>query len=576
MDVTVSRFWRQWEEEGTHPTRSIRETEMRVLASHQGEPGSILGGITTEIVPEYSASRRYFSGISRLPRPCIPVLLHSHLISPSSSQDLVVKSRPNLSTLEPGGRLYLQQGEGEAEDEGGGDADGDDGRAEQCVLPPPCVPQGTVLLRRHLLLQGDCLPALVPRQRLAALACGTTTLSSQYSPVLLLMAFHRLLTMRPLHTSFNQSGSRGGRAVRLLASQKCETGSILIRVTFGFSQMGIVLNDAADRRDFSGISISPTLQFRRFYILTSFHSHRLSKPRCMQPPNGLSMEQHRNKGAGEMGDPRGNPPTSGIVRHDSHMRKSRGRHRRESNPVLLGGRQPSWNAFAAPQRHRVDIVRTCAPGLSVRRGPQVSRKDTKVTAVGGAGRTKPTGEPVAAAAVTGYGGALAAGQAAAGGGGVEAQRGAAGDAGARPGAAAAAAAGVARPAQLRAGVVVLRAEAPHAHTGLQGRGRAARSAASRTLTYKYHTRRLARSPSTKANWVQSPAGSLNWESCRTMPLVGGFSRGSPTVAGAAMVVALVTAGVGAEEALRTVRAALVAGQQPPAGAGDALVAPPPA
>ncbi|KAJ8881073.1 hypothetical protein PR048_017546 [Dryococelus australis] len=37
--------------------------------------------------------------------------------------------------------------------------------------------------------------------------------------------------------------------------------------------------------------------------------------------------------------------------------------------------------------------------------------------------------------------------------------------------------------------------------------------------------RLAYSPATKANRVQSPAGSLNfckWESCRTMPLVGGF------------------------------------------------------
>ncbi|KAJ8891557.1 hypothetical protein PR048_004085 [Dryococelus australis] len=42
--------------------------------------------------------------------------------------------------------------------------------------------------------------------------------------------------------------------------------------------------------------------------------------------------------------------------------------------------------------------------------------------------------------------------------------------------------------------------------------------------------RLARSPPTKANRVQSPAGSPDfrrWESCRTIPLVGGFSRGFP-------------------------------------------------
>ncbi|KAJ8873499.1 hypothetical protein PR048_024317 [Dryococelus australis] len=42
--------------------------------------------------------------------------------------------------------------------------------------------------------------------------------------------------------------------------------------------------------------------------------------------------------------------------------------------------------------------------------------------------------------------------------------------------------------------------------------------------------RLTRSPPNKANRVQSPAGSTDfskWESCRTLPLVSGFSRGSP-------------------------------------------------
>ncbi|KAJ8875088.1 hypothetical protein PR048_022979 [Dryococelus australis] len=42
--------------------------------------------------------------------------------------------------------------------------------------------------------------------------------------------------------------------------------------------------------------------------------------------------------------------------------------------------------------------------------------------------------------------------------------------------------------------------------------------------------RLTRSPPTKTNRAQSPAGSpdfCKWASCRTMPLVGGFSRGSP-------------------------------------------------
>ncbi|KAJ8878663.1 hypothetical protein PR048_019246 [Dryococelus australis] len=44
------------------------------------------------------------------------------------------------------------------------------------------------------------------------------------------------------------------------------------------------------------------------------------------------------------------------------------------------------------------------------------------------------------------------------------------------------------------------------------------------------TQRLAHSPPTKANRVQFPTGSPDfrkWESCRMMPLVGGFSRGYP-------------------------------------------------
>ncbi|KAJ8894887.1 hypothetical protein PR048_000194 [Dryococelus australis] len=36
----------------------------------------------------------------------------------------------------------------------------------------------------------------------------------------------------------------------------------------------------------------------------------------------VTMERRRSERAGETGDPRENPPTNGIVRHDFHMRKS--------------------------------------------------------------------------------------------------------------------------------------------------------------------------------------------------------------------------------------------------------------
>ncbi|KAJ8894043.1 hypothetical protein PR048_006653 [Dryococelus australis] len=52
----------------------------------------------------------------------------------------------------------------------------------------------------------------------------------------------------------------------------------------------------------------------------------------------------------------------------------------------------------------------------------------------------------------------------------------------------------------------------------------------RNLPISLVTERLARSPPTRANPVQAPAGSPDfrkWESCRMMPLVGGFSHKSP-------------------------------------------------
>ncbi|KAJ8869707.1 hypothetical protein PR048_028702 [Dryococelus australis] len=66
----------------------------KLLASHTGEPGSIPGRVTpgflqVGIVPDDAAGRKVYSGISRFAYPCIPVQLHSHLIS--SSQDLLLR-----------------------------------------------------------------------------------------------------------------------------------------------------------------------------------------------------------------------------------------------------------------------------------------------------------------------------------------------------------------------------------------------------------------------------------------------------------------------------------------------------
>ncbi|KAJ8887694.1 hypothetical protein PR048_013912 [Dryococelus australis] len=70
----------------------------------------------------------------------------------------------------------------------------------------------------------------------------------------------------------------------LLASHQGEPGSIPGRVTPPFSQVGIVPYDAAGRRVFSGSTVSSALSFRRCFILTSFHAHRLSRPLMLRAP----------------------------------------------------------------------------------------------------------------------------------------------------------------------------------------------------------------------------------------------------------------------------------------------------
>ncbi|KAJ8880530.1 hypothetical protein PR048_017000 [Dryococelus australis] len=89
----------------------------------------------------------------------------------------------------------------------------------------------------------------------------------------------RTLTARARNPFINWG--RGGRAAGLPASHRGESGSTPGRVTPGSSQVGIVPDDAASRRVFSGIyrPPPPALAFQRRSILTLFHPHRLSRPR---------------------------------------------------------------------------------------------------------------------------------------------------------------------------------------------------------------------------------------------------------------------------------------------------------
>ncbi|KAJ8874596.1 hypothetical protein PR048_025462 [Dryococelus australis] len=98
------------------------------------------------------------------------------------------------------------------------------------------------------------------------------------------------------------------------------------------------------------------------------------------------MEQHRIEGAGETADPRENPLTSSIVRHDSHMRKS------ESDPARGNGISPRK---PADQRHR--LARLPNAEIRVRSGQRLipDRLDRGATVVQWLERPPPPhqGEP---------------------------------------------------------------------------------------------------------------------------------------------------------------------------------------
>ncbi|KAJ8875805.1 hypothetical protein PR048_023706 [Dryococelus australis] len=116
----------------------------------------------------------------------------------------------------------------------------------------------------------------------------------------------------------------GGVVVRLLAFHLGEQGSIPGRVAPGFCHVVVVLNDADGRRILSKISRlppPPPPPDLHPFNLTVLHTHLAS------PTSALKTSIAGIKGRGWTGDPRENPQTIGIVRQDSHMRKS------ESDPA---------------------------------------------------------------------------------------------------------------------------------------------------------------------------------------------------------------------------------------------------
>ncbi|KAJ8891929.1 hypothetical protein PR048_004488 [Dryococelus australis] len=252
------------------------ELTVRILASHQGEQGSISGRVTpgfsqVEIMLDDVPVWRVFSGISRFPSLRISAQLHSRLISPSS----------DLKTS---------------------------------------------------LLKTSRIPQLNSRGRRWA----------------------RWLSLPPRRTGFNP---RPGH--RIFTSENCTRRC---RWSAGFlGDLPFLPPLHSGAAPYSLQSLSSALKnslLRDAQISSLTHSLTLRPGGTSRVYNPIefSMEQRRNERAGENGRARENPPTSGVVRHDSHLRKS-GTDPAGSRTrlVWLGGEQANHNTTAA-QNGADDII----------------------------------------------------------------------------------------------------------------------------------------------------------------------------------------------------------------------------
>ncbi|KAJ8888298.1 hypothetical protein PR048_007785 [Dryococelus australis] len=237
-----------------------------------------------------------FLGNLPLPRPCIPALLHAHFASPSST----LKASMSAGTYLKCSRQRLLTASRE-----GGTCKCD--RESTCDLVQ-ALPQRVVAKTCSELLTAagqNSVTARLKRSNLVfdwlheALGTGLVSdwlLHAVKSFLSAELPASELVTKDSLKTAFrifcwavhlcitqrrNWRG-RGGLVVKLLAFHLGKPGSIHgAAAAPGFPHVGIVLDDAAVRRVFSGyLPFSPALSFRHCSVLITLHPRRLSRFRC--------------------------------------------------------------------------------------------------------------------------------------------------------------------------------------------------------------------------------------------------------------------------------------------------------
>ncbi|KAJ8894037.1 hypothetical protein PR048_006647 [Dryococelus australis] len=225
---------------------------------HQGEPSSIPGRVTpgfsqVGIVPDNAAGRRIYRRSSASPALEFR-LLHSHCISSSSALETSLRAA-QISQLS----------------------------VSQVRVKLPTPPN---------LLATSPLTSSLPT-KLAGLTNFSQHLKPKFKVVLKWLEKSSTkpfcINCKIISISLGNRG-RGGVVVRQLASQQDELGSIPDRVTSGFSQVGIMPDDATGRQVFSRISCFP-----RPFIPALLHTH-LTTPSSLHAPRN-QWQRKRNRSA---------------------------------------------------------------------------------------------------------------------------------------------------------------------------------------------------------------------------------------------------------------------------------------
>ncbi|KAJ8877930.1 hypothetical protein PR048_022389 [Dryococelus australis] len=239
---------------------------VRLLASHLGKPDSFPGGVAPGFsqmgnVTDDAADRRVFLGISRLTRPFIPVLLHTPLTSRPSALKTSLLRAARISSLHST-PLNLNWS---------GQTNFDEGTR----LVAQCVFRARKLLATTA--NTKVITDLMSKERRGSPGSNQIIeLLITFTEVLLLMM---MMMMMMMIIKYN-----GAVVVRALASHLCDPGSIPDGFPPGFSHVGIVLDDTACRRVFSGYSLSP-----RPCIPAPLHLRVMSWP-GMRATHGSQLE----------------------------------------------------------------------------------------------------------------------------------------------------------------------------------------------------------------------------------------------------------------------------------------------